>query len=79
MLGILTGIGIIASVAFSPRRDETLVKLESEYLFEMNATFVSVRRNHYLRSYAYRFIELCIPTLTESIIRAGVKPLIDAE
>ena len=49
------GIGIIASVAFSPRRDETLVKLESEYLFEMNTTFVSVRRNHYLRSYAYRF------------------------
>ena len=79
MLGILTGIGIIASVAFSPRRDETLVKLESEYLFEMNATFVSVRRNHYLRSYACRFIELCIPTLTESIIRSGVKPLIDAE
>lgn len=73
------GIGIIASVAFSPRRDETLVKLESEYLFEMNTTFVSVRRNHYLRSYAYRFIELCIPTLTESIIRSGVKPLIDAE
>lgn len=73
------GIGIIASVAFSPRRDETLVKLESEYLFEMNTTFVSVRRNHYLRSYAYRFIELCIPTLTESIIRSGVKPLIDNE
>lgn len=73
------GIGIIASVAFSPRRDETLVKLESEYLFEVNTTFVSVRRNHYLRSYAYRFIELCIPTLTESIIRSGVKPLIDAE
>lgn len=73
------GIGIIASVAFSPRRDETLVKLESEYLFEMNTTFVSVRRNHYLRSYAYRFIELCIPTLTESIIRSGVKPLIDGE
>lgn len=73
------GIGIIASVAFSPRMDETLVKLESEYLFEMNTTFVSVRRNHYLRSYAYRFIELCIPTLTESIIRSGVKPLIDAE
>ena len=48
-------------------------------LFKMNTTFVSVRRNHYLRSYAYRFIELCIPTLTESIIRAGVKLLIDAE
>ena len=73
------GIGIIASVAFSPRRDETLVKLESEYLFEMNTTFVSVRRNHYLRSYAYRCIELCIQTLTESIIRSGVKPMIDAE
>ena len=73
------GIGIIASIAFSSERDTTLVKLDSEYLFETNTTFISVRRNHYLRGYAYRFIELCVPTLTESVVRLGVNPLIDAE
>lgn len=73
------GIGIIASVAFSSDRDTTLVKLDSEYLFEKNTTFISVRRNHYLRGYAYRFMELCIPTLSEAEIRTRVNPLIDAE
>lgn len=73
------GIGIIASVAFSNDRDTTLVKLDSEYLFEKNTTFISVRRNHYLRGYAYRFIELCIPSLSEADIRLRVNPLIDAE
>ncbi len=73
------GIGIIASVAFSNDRDTTLVKLDSEYLFEKNTTFISVRRNHYLRGYAYRFMELCIPTLSEAEIRTRVNPLIDAE
>ncbi len=73
------GIGIIASVAFSPETDTTLVKLDSEHLFEKNTTLISVRRNHYLRGYAYRFIELCIPTLTESIVRLKANPLIDNE
>jgi len=71
------GIGIVASVAFAPERDTTLIKLESEYLFEKNTTYISVRRNHYLRGYAYRFIELCIPILTESVVRLGVNPQID--
>ncbi len=73
------GIGIVASVAFAPERDTTLIKLESEYLFEKNTTYISVRRNHYLRGYAYRFIELCIPILTESVVRLGVNPQIDNE
>ena len=73
------GIGIISSVAFSPERDAVLIKLDSEHLFEKNTTFISVRRNHYLRGYAYRFIELCIPSLTEAAIRSGIKPLLDSE
>ena len=73
------GIGIVATVAFAPERDTTLIKLESEYLFEKNTTYISVRRNHYLRGYAYRFIELCIPILTESVVRLGVNPQIEDE
>lgn len=61
------GVGIIASVAFVPERDTLLVQLDSSHLFEENTTFVSIRQNHYLRDFAYCFIELCIPALGKSI------------
>lgn len=61
------GVGIIASVAFVPERDSTLIKLDGSHLFEKNTTYVSIRQNHYLRDYAYCFIELCIPKLSKSI------------
>ncbi len=68
------GVGIIASVAFMPERDFQLVKLEAPHLFEKNTTYIAIRENHYLRGYAYRFIELCVPTLSESDIRANTQP-----
>jgi LysR family cys regulon transcriptional activator len=61
------GVGIIASVAFVPERDAMLVRLDGSHLFEKNTTHISIRQNHYLRDYAYCFIELCIPTLSESM------------
>ena len=68
------GVGIIASVAFTPERDSRLVKLEATDLFEKNTTYIAIRQNHYLRGYAYRFITLCVPTLSESMIRTRTKP-----
>ncbi len=66
------GIGIIAAVAFDAERDSGLALLPSDHLFAANQTLIAVRRNHMLRRYAYRFIELCSPTLTEaSVIEAG--------
>lgn len=66
-LGI--GIGIIASVAFSPERDQALDILDTEHLFLENQTKLAVRRNHMLRTYAYQFIEMCSPHLIESEVR----------
>jgi LysR family cys regulon transcriptional activator len=71
------GVGIVASMAFNPTRDTKLNLLDSSHLFEKNTTNISVRRGHYLRGYAYRFIELCLPSLTEPAIRSGVKPEVD--
>jgi LysR family transcriptional regulator, cys regulon transcriptional activator len=68
------GVGIVASMAFNPARDVRLNLLDSSHLFQKNITNISVRRGHYLRGYAYRFIELCLPSLTESAIRSNVKP-----
>jgi LysR family cys regulon transcriptional activator len=46
------GIGIIASVAFNPEQDSSLVMLSGQHLFEKNTTYIAIRRNHFLRSYA---------------------------
>ncbi|MDO8207900.1 MAG: CysB family HTH-type transcriptional regulator [Gallionella sp.] len=66
------GIGIIASMAFSPAKDSDLSLINCEHLFGANTTYIALRRGHYLRSFAYRFIELCSPRLNETTIRAGV-------
>lgn len=66
------GIGIIASMAFNPAKDSDLRLLKCDHLFGANTTYIALRRGHYLRSFAYRFIELCSPKLDEATIRAGV-------
>jgi LysR family cys regulon transcriptional activator len=65
------GIGIIASMAFNPAKDTDLRLLNCEHLFEANTTYIALRHGHYLRSYAYRFIELCSPRLDEATIRTA--------
>jgi len=71
------GIGILASMAFDAERDRGLRRLDASHLFPANTTCIAVRRGHYLRGYAYRFIELCSPALTEGAIRAAVTPARD--
>jgi len=68
------GIGIVASIAFDAPRDTNLRLLDASHLFEQNTTRIAVRRGHYLRGYAYRFIELCSPALSESAVRDALKP-----
>ncbi len=69
------GIGIIASMAFNPAKDSDLRMLKCSHLFGANTTYIALRRGHYLRSFAYRFIELCSPLLNEVAIRSGLAPL----
>jgi len=66
------GVGIVASMAFDPERDRGLRRLDVSHLFAANTTRIAVRQGHYLRGYAYRFIELCSPTLTERVIRSAI-------
>jgi LysR family cys regulon transcriptional activator len=69
------GVGIIASMAFDAARDAGLRSIDASHLFPPNTTRIAVRRGHYLRGYAYRFLEECAPALTQ----AGVKGALDAE
>jgi len=68
------GVGIVASMAFHPKRDEGLVMIDCQHLFPRNTTHIAVRRGHYLRDFAYRFIELCSPALKGGTIRALTNP-----
>jgi LysR family cys regulon transcriptional activator len=73
------GIGIIASMAFSADRDPHLKLLDATSLFSANTSRIAVRRGTYLRTYSYRFIELCSGQLTEDVVRleAMAAPLDD--
>lgn len=68
------GVGIIASMAFDARKDPGLTLLDGTTIFPINTTHIAIRRGHYLRSYAYRFIELCAEQLTEATVRAAASP-----
>lgn len=67
------GVGITASMAFNPLRDSGLQAIDSRHLFEANTTRLAVRTGHYLRDFAYRFIELCSPDLDEDMVRQRIR------
>ena len=67
------GVGIIASMAHDGSRDSAKL-LSSKGLFARNTSRIAVRRGRYLRGYAYKFIELCSPELTEVAVRTKLAP-----
>lgn len=66
------GIGIVASMAYHPERDSQLVLLDVPELFPPNTTRLAVRRGVYLRDYAYDFILMLVPGLSDDKIREVV-------
>lgn len=68
------GVGVIAAMAYHPTRDAGLRLLEAPDLFELNTSRLALRRGHYLRDYALRFILECAPTLTTEQIKKAVFP-----
>jgi LysR family cys regulon transcriptional activator len=66
------GVGIVSPIAFDPERDTQLQLLRADALFPENTTVIAVRRGHYLRSFGYRFIELCSPELSADEARREI-------
>lgn len=67
------GVGIVASTAVDPARDQELVALEdTARLFARNTTKVALRKGVYLRGYTYAFLELFAPHLTREFIQGRV-------
>jgi LysR family cys regulon transcriptional activator len=66
------GVGIVASIAFDPDRDRTLEAIEAGHLFEHNLTRLAFRRNAFLRSYVYAFIETFAPPLNRQRVDEAI-------
>lgn len=62
------GIGIMADFAFNPVKDTHLTLLSGHHLFSGNQTRIALRRGVLLRQFAYYFIHLLSPELTEDIL-----------
>jgi len=67
------GVGIIAAMAFDPQRDRGLKAIDAGHLFRASTTRIAIRRNAYLRSYTYDFLQLFAPQLTREVIQQALQ------
>ena len=66
------GVGILANMAFHPKRDGHLRAIDASHLFESSTTRLGIKRGAYLRRYAYEFIEMFAPQLSRSVVERAV-------
>jgi LysR family cys regulon transcriptional activator len=66
------GVGIVASMAYDPVKDQKLRVIEVPGLFPPNVTRLAVRRGTFLRDYAHAFIEKVCPDVGSDAIRAAI-------
>lgn len=66
------GVGIVAMMAYDPKRDLNVRAIDASHLFEASTTRIGIRRNSYLRGYMYDFIEMFAPHLTRKVVDAAM-------
>jgi LysR family transcriptional regulator, cys regulon transcriptional activator len=67
------GVGILAKMAFDPKRDTTLRSMDVSHLFESSTTRLGIKRGAYLRRYAYDFIGMFAPQLARDTVERAVR------
>jgi len=67
------GIGIIAGMAYDPRRDANLVGLPAGRLFGTHTTRIGIKAGVFLRDYVYTFLEMLSAELTRDVVNAAVQ------
>jgi len=67
------GIGIIASMAFDPRKDAPLSARDVSGLFQPSTTHLGIRKGNVLRGYGYAFIEFFAPHLTQQTVEKALQ------
>jgi len=66
------GVGIIAGMAFDPRRDRGFVGLPVGHLFGTHTTRVAVKSGVFLRDYVYVLLEMLAPELTREVVQEAL-------
>ena len=70
------GVGLLATMAYDRKKDKGLRMIDLEHLFPPSTTWVGLRKNSFLRSYVYSFIERLAPNLkpdrVQNAVQAGV-------
>ncbi|MFN0041242.1 MAG: HTH-type transcriptional regulator CysB [Burkholderiales bacterium] len=67
------GVGIVAMMAYDPRRDQHVKAIDASHLFEPSTTRIGIRKNSYLRGYTYDFIEMFAPHLNRKTVNAAMR------
>jgi LysR family cys regulon transcriptional activator len=62
------GVGIVASMAHDPVKDDDLVALDASHLFEPSITKIGFRRGSFLRGYMFDFIQMFAPHLSRDLV-----------
>lgn len=62
------GVGIVASMAHDPIKDDDLVALDASHLFEPSITKIGFRRGSFIRGYMFDFIQMFAPHLTRELV-----------
>ncbi len=71
------GVGIMASMAYQKDKDLGLDLLASSHLFAQRTTHIAIRQGHYLRDYAYQFLQLCAAQLDKKSVQLRLHPQAD--
>lgn len=66
------GVGIVANMAYDPKEDGDLVRLDASHLFEPSTTHIGFRRGTFLRGYMTDFIAMFAPHLTQEVVERAV-------
>lgn len=71
------GAGIIAGMAFDPRRDVKFVGIPVGHLFGNHVSRIGLRKGVFARDYVYDFIQMCSPTYSREQIEneLSLKPI----
>ncbi len=66
------GIAILPKLAFEARRDSKLRALDVSLLFQSHIGCLAIRKNHYLRGFAFDFIEMLAQNLDRRTVEKAI-------
>jgi DNA-binding transcriptional LysR family regulator len=72
------GVAVLPEVAYDPKRDSRLGAVNAGHLFESHTGCLAIRKNHYLRGYAFDFIEMLAPGVDRRALEKALLAARDA-